>query len=207
MLVLLDSNDETTSTKQDCQYKPMTPAPPIVGNALALLGALLYGCYTIYLKKHLRSDSHDVVTLFFGYVGMVTPILLLPFALIVHFSGFEPQEVIRDKEIYMSIIANALIGTVLSQYLWARAMLLTTPLMCTLGLSLTIPLTVIGELWLKGENVRFKVIIGGGLVLAGFVIVNIGMVTSHIEDAVDYFFIRHLHRFGRRGKQKPAIRD
>lgn len=67
---------------------------------------------------------------------------------------------------------------ILSDYLWARAVVLTSATIATVGLGLTIPLAFISDLLWMGQPgdqvVTVSSIIGALSVLAGFVLVNIG---------------------------------
>jgi len=69
--------------------------------------------------------------------------------------------------------------TLTSDYLYVLAMLKTTPLVVTIGLSLTIPLSVLGEFAL-GKHTAGQVIIGALLVLISPVIVGTGMDDPHV---------------------------
>lgn len=55
---------------------------------------------------------------------------------------------------------------------WAYAMLLTTPLVVTVGLSLTIPLSLIGEMIQYEQYSSFVYWIGAFIVLLSFVFIN-----------------------------------
>ena len=55
---------------------------------------------------------------------------------------------------------------------WAFAMLLTTPLVVTVGLSLTIPLSLIGEMIQYGQYSSFVYWIGAGIVFMSFLFIN-----------------------------------
>ncbi len=59
-----------------------------------------------------------------------------------------------------------------SDYIYVIAMLKTTPLVVTVGLSLTIPLAIVGDLFL-GRSIALQAIFGGCLVLVSFVVVGI----------------------------------
>lgn len=59
-----------------------------------------------------------------------------------------------------------------SDYLYVLAMLKTTPLVVTLGLSLTIPLAVIGD-FLLAKPTKGQVLVGAALVLISFVVVGL----------------------------------
>lgn len=62
--------------------------------------------------------------------------------------------------------------TLSSDYLYVLAMLKTTPLVVTVGLSLTIPLAVLGD-FILGRFTRGQVILGAILVLISFVVVGL----------------------------------
>lgn len=169
----------------------------LIGDGLALLSAGLYGCYTVYLKQHLKSDSHDLVIVFFGYVGFATMIIMMPLIPVLHFTKFEVFELPENHNVYPMLIGNALVGTVLSQYLWARAMLLTTPLICTLGLSLTIPLTIIGEVILGTARFSWNFILGALAIVFGFALANAGYTWKSLEETVDNWVLKFFRtRFG-----------
>lgn len=51
------------------------------------------------------------------------------------------------------IVLNGLCDNVLSDYLWARAIVLTSPTVATVGLSLTIPLAFLSDA-LLGQSIR-----------------------------------------------------
>ena len=55
---------------------------------------------------------------------------------------------------------------------WAFAMLLTTPLVVSVGLSLTIPLSLIGEIVQYGQHSSFMYWIGAAVVFASFLFIN-----------------------------------
>lgn len=62
--------------------------------------------------------------------------------------------------------------TLSSDFIYVLAMLKTTPLVVTIGLSLTIPLAVLGD-FVLGRPATGQVLIGAGLVLVSFVAVGL----------------------------------
>src|ERR1700728_3838168 len=70
--------------------------------------------------------------------------------------------------------------TVSSDYLYVLAMLKTTPLVVTVGLSLTIPLAILGDLIL-GKTTATQAMVGAVLVLISFVVV--GVENSRLPEA------------------------
>ena len=119
-------------------------------------------------------DDAVAMPLMFGYLGLLNALLLGPVLLVVallfnrgifhNFSG----------EVLGLISALGIVNNVLSDYLWARAVVLTTPTIATVGLSLTIPLAFLSDAIFN--HIAPSVLSGFGalLVVAGFVFVNIG---------------------------------
>jgi len=63
--------------------------------------------------------------------------------------------------------------TFVSDYVWILAMLMTSPLIVTMGLSLSIPLALLGDFVFKGELKGILYWLGAMLVLIGFVSVSV----------------------------------
>jgi len=62
--------------------------------------------------------------------------------------------------------------TFISDYLWILAMLMTSPLIVTMGLSLSIPLALLGDFIFKGQLKGVFYWFGAIMVLIGFTAVN-----------------------------------
>jgi solute carrier family 35 protein F5 len=71
--------------------------------------------------------------------------------------------------------------TLSSDYLYVLSMLKTTPLVVTVGLSLTIPLAVIGDFFLS-KPTRGQVILGAILVLISFIVVGVDDTNTRKEE-------------------------
>lgn len=111
---------------------------PLIGDILALCGAVFYGCYTTLLKLKIGDESRIDMTLFFGFVGAFNLLFMWPFFIIFHFTGLEKFELPFSPSLWVMVLLNAFVGTFLSDYLWLLAMLMTSPLVVTLGISLTV---------------------------------------------------------------------
>lgn len=79
--------------------------------------------------------------------------------------------------------------TLSSDYLYVLAMLKTTPLVVTIGLSLTIPFAVVGDFILKKPS-KLQVILGATIVLLSFVAV--GLEDSNNKEEEDLLSGRRL---------------
>jgi len=62
--------------------------------------------------------------------------------------------------------------SLVSDFCWAYSMLLTSPLVITVGLSLTIPLSLFGQMILNGQTSSMMYWIGAGVVFLSFVFIN-----------------------------------
>lgn len=168
----------TKVDSSDASDTPLGSTPMLVlwGNLLALSGALIYGVYTILLKhKITRPDSTRERTLdthlFFGFVGLYCLLLLWPIVIVLHFTGVETFELPKGTRVISLLLLNALI-TFISDFCWCKAVLLTSPLTVTVGLSLTIPLAMVGDWVIKGFHVNFWYLVGAIIVTVGFLVIN-----------------------------------
>jgi len=146
--------------------KPSTSPYIVLGDMLALLSALFYACYVLFLKIRVKHEFRLNAQLFFGFVGLFNTLGLWPIALILHFTGAEPFALPHDAMAWTALGLNMFI-TLSSDYLYVLAMLKTTPLVVTIGLSLTIPLAVLGDMWL-GHWATIQTVLGAVLVLFAF---------------------------------------
>lgn len=76
----------------------------LLGDAIALLGAAFYGCYTTLLKLRIHHESRVNMTLFFGFVGLYCLIFLWPFIIILSVLGVEPFELPPSKAATICIL-------------------------------------------------------------------------------------------------------
>ncbi|KAH9969008.1 hypothetical protein BC827DRAFT_1167055 [Russula dissimulans] len=143
----------------------------LLGDCLALLSAFVYAVYVILLKVRIRSESRIDMQLFFGFVGLFNILACWPIGVILHFVGVERFEPPSSGRVVAGLLVNMAI-TLLSDYVYVIAMLKTTPLVVTIGLGLTMPLAVLGDIALQ-HAVKAQVVLGAGLVLVSFVIIGL----------------------------------
>ncbi|TFK57159.1 vacuolar membrane protein [Heliocybe sulcata] len=153
---------------------------PIFGDVLALMSAIFYAFYVILLKVRIGSESRIDMQQFFGFVGLFNIVSCWPLGLILHLTGVERFELPGTQKAVAALLINMAI-TWSSDYIYVLAMLKTTPLVVTVGLSLTIPLAVIGDFFLNKPS-KGQVIVGAVLVIASFVVVGfVDESESHTE--------------------------
>ncbi|KAK7395369.1 hypothetical protein VNO78_15921 [Psophocarpus tetragonolobus] len=148
---------------------------PLLGDIFALLSAGLYAAYITLIRKKLPDDdgkSGEASTAqFLGFLGVFNVLIFLPVALILHLTKKEPFSTLSWKQLGL-IIGKGLLDNVLSDYLWAKAVLLTSTTVATAGLTIQVPLAAIVDI-LTGNAPRFMDYLGAIAVMIGFTGINI----------------------------------
>lgn len=71
------------------------------------------------------------------------------------------------------VCANGMADTVIADYFWARAVLLTSPTVATIGMSITIPIALVTDYFVDHLVPGGVSVVGALLVVVGFVLVNL----------------------------------
>ena len=74
---------------------------------------------------------------------------------------------------------NAVVGTVISDYCWARSVVLLGPLLTTLGMALTIPFSMVVDSFYEHKDYNWHFFVGAFLIIIAFV----GMTWLDYKDA------------------------
>jgi len=172
---LITFQDEAKGARNAADANPTSSSPPtenpVPGDIMATVSALFYGFYTVILKTKIPDEDKIEMQLLFGFLGLFNAFLLWPLFLIFHASGVEPFQA-PPSNVLLFLTLNGVFGTVLSDLLWAKGVLLTSPLIATLALTLTIPLALMVDWMLGGKEFAFVYLLGGAAVLVGFALVN-----------------------------------
>ncbi|XP_061367180.1 uncharacterized vacuolar membrane protein YML018C [Gastrolobium bilobum] len=148
---------------------------PLLGDIFALVSAGLYAVYITLIRKKLSDDDgksgEASMAQFLGYLGLFNVLIFLPVALVLNFTKTEPFYTLTWKQLGL-IIGKGLLDNVLSDYLWAKAVLLTSTTVATAGLTIQVPLAAIVDT-LTGNAPRIMDYLGAVAVMFGFAGINI----------------------------------
>jgi solute carrier family 35 protein F5 len=81
-----------------------SPGEIALGDAMAAFSAIMYGLYTIVMKKQVGDESKVDMSLFFGLVGFFNVVLLWPGFFIFHWTGIETFALPETSRIWMIIL-------------------------------------------------------------------------------------------------------
>ncbi|CAI8612372.1 unnamed protein product [Vicia faba] len=148
---------------------------PLLGDIFALSSAGLYAVYITLIRKKLNDDDgkngEASMAQFLGFLGLFNVLLFLPVALILNLTKTEPFYMLTWKQLGL-IIGKGLLDNVLSDYLWAKAVLLTSTTVATAGLTIQVPLAAIIDTF-TGNSPPFMDYLGAVAVMIGFAGINI----------------------------------
>lgn len=83
-----------------------TPAKILLGDGMALIGALSYGVYTTLLKARVGHESRVSMQMFFGFVGLFNLLGLWPGLVLLHITGVEKFELPPDNRVWWIVAVS-----------------------------------------------------------------------------------------------------
>ncbi|KAK5117756.1 hypothetical protein LTR85_008731 [Meristemomyces frigidus] len=173
--IILISTVDLSGSSSDDDHRGDFPQKSLkdiaIGDALAFFSAILYGLYAAFMKKRIGDESRVNMLIFFGLVGVINVVLLWPGLIILHFTGLERFELPPTSKVTAIILTNSMCSLV-SDLAWAYAILLTSPIVVTVGLSMTIPLSLVGQIVLNSQTASPLYWVGALLVVLSFVFVS-----------------------------------
>lgn len=131
--------------------------PP--GAIWSILGAFFYAAYIVLLRRKIDNEELLDFPMFFGFVGLFNLLFMWPGFIFLHYTKVEEFQW-PSKQQWLLLMCNGLIGTVLSELLWLWGCFLTSSLIATLSVSLTIPLTIVFDIFLKKVDYPLQFFLG-----------------------------------------------
>ncbi|PHH53086.1 putative vacuolar membrane protein YML018C [Ceratocystis fimbriata CBS 114723] len=178
-VILVSTVDLSGSRDEDRGSFPHKSQSQIaIGDAMAFTSAIVYGMYVTVMKGRVGNEERVNMPLFFGFVGVLNLVFLWPGFFILHWTGMETFVLPPTGRIWSIVLINSM-TSFLSDISWAFAMLLTTPLVVTVGISLTIPLSLIGEMVQYQQHAPWVYWVGAAVVFMSFLFIN---NESHDDD-------------------------
>jgi solute carrier family 35, member F5 len=144
----------------------------VAGDIVALLAAMGYGLYTTVIRLFIPDDEGISMQLLLGYIGIINAVIAAPVLIVMLLLNLESTVQVSGAVLGF-IFLNGFCDNVLSDYFWARAVVLTSPTVATIGVSITIPLAIISDICLGKAVLTYLSILGAILVVLGFMLVNI----------------------------------
>lgn len=106
-IVMISRVDVSGSSDENRGSFPhKSPGEIALGDIMAAVSAILYGVYTIVMKKRVGDESRVNMPLFFGLVGLINAFMLWPGFLILHFTGFETFALPETGRIWRIILVR-----------------------------------------------------------------------------------------------------
>ncbi|PWO29360.1 hypothetical protein PtrARCrB10_02033 [Pyrenophora tritici-repentis] len=169
LISMVDVSGETDENRGSFPHK--TPRELAIGDVMAFVSAALYGFYTVFMKAKIGDETKVNMPLFFGLVGLNNVMLLWPGFIILHLTGIETFELPPTSRILNIVLINSA-SSLVSDFCWAYAMLLTSPLIVTVGLSLTIPCSLVGQMVLDAQYASALYWVGAAIMVLSFLFIN-----------------------------------
>jgi hypothetical protein len=156
----------------------------------------MYGVYTTAIRKLMPSEEEDEeevhaaapsgtatpkprrvsMSVFFGWLGLFNAALAAPVVGGLAWAGWERPAAFATPSFMGLVLLKGLLDNVISDVLWARAVVLTSPTLATVALSLTIPLAIVADALTGSAPPPGRLMSVGSLaVVAGFATVSLAV--------------------------------
>lgn len=165
-------------------HDPTDGLNPILGDFFSICSAIAYASFTVLLKKRAGPNGALNMPMLLGFIGLIVLLSEWPVIIIFDKAGFE-QFQLPSPRIFGLLLGNAIIGSVLPTLLYALVIVLTTPLIAALSISLMVPMSIFWDLMAGKKKFSYPYFAGAVLVILGFVAVNLQSdnIDSDSDDA------------------------
>lgn len=195
--VLLVNFSQSKSTHTD-ETNHLVPKNPRLGNFLAICGALMYAFYLIIMKvKCGTGDKTTNERRLFGFVGIFTMIIGIPVLYLADVYGIEEFQFPPPKTSILVLILVNGVFSFISDFVTILALLLTSPLITSLCLTSSVPITIFIDflvLHLSGGSksnspvsTRVMYFTGISSILVSVILINLNSSTENelIEQVIE----------------------
>ncbi len=123
----------------------------LLGNLLCLCSAGLYSVVSIIIGKYLPESGEADMSLFWGYTGLINLSVSMPVNIIGCLTGLNNMQDLPAR-LYGMVMLKGLMDNLLSNYLWAYAVLFVGPTSANVGMSIETPIVLIIDICTKNAN-------------------------------------------------------
>lgn len=145
----------------------------LLGNFLCLISSCLYAVVSILIGKYLPDSGEAEMAFFWGCTGLINLTVMMPLNLVLCLAG---KNDIQDlpARLYGMVMLKGLMDNLLSNYMWAYAVLFIGPTSANVGMSIETPMVVIIDLvtrnasYLSNPRSTALNVIGALTIMIGF---------------------------------------
>jgi len=167
-----------------------SPTNSMFGNGLALVGAFLYGVYSVFLKRVTIDESRMNMTLLFAFGGLYAMLIVIPGCWLLDWTNIEPFALPSTPHMWLCLLTNIIFGGLIPSYLWNVAFACTSPLIVAIGISFNIPLTLAVEYFLEGPPLDLLKLAAAMCVVTGFIIVNLASIYPQMDASGEQLLVQ-----------------
>ena len=77
-----------------------------IGDAMAFFSAVMYGVYTLLMKKRIKNEARVNMPVFFGLVGLFNVLFLWPGLFILHYTREETFELPPTTQVWVVVLVG-----------------------------------------------------------------------------------------------------
>jgi len=145
-----------------------------LGDLLAVVSALVYAFYSVLMKFWIKDDSRLSMPLYLGLVGFWNTICLWPLLLIFNNADVEHFKFPDNTSTIAFLVLNGCLS-LLFEICWMRSILLISPVIASVGLGLSVPLSVLADYLIYHKDMGPKYYLAAMFVVVGFVLTNLNV--------------------------------
>uniref|UniRef100_A0A183BNU3 EamA domain-containing protein n=1 Tax=Globodera pallida TaxID=36090 RepID=A0A183BNU3_GLOPA len=123
----------------------------LLGSAIATFSAVANAVYLFTLSRFSAKSKRIDAVLLLGTVGIFSLIVCTPLIVTLHNLGIERQLPLPTVRQMLVLVVNAFIGTLFADSVWLYATLLTGGLTSALSGSLSIPLSMLADSYMRNQ--------------------------------------------------------
>lgn len=155
----------------------------VMGDLCIVLSALMYGTFDVYLRYNFAEDV-DLRGIMI-IMGSWTSLALLPVIYLCDLIGLETFNA-PNLEQFVGLMFVVLSGSFMAEYCMAKAVMILSPFVASVGITLNVPLSIGIDALLNSVTFKWSFSIGAILCMSGFGLVSsleIPSIQAKLDDS------------------------